>query len=221
MKITRHGRKVHIRFVIDIIALLFNRWTLLVLFLAAAILLTTFPTNNLVIDNNIYYSLATASLIYTAIIAAYDFQIRRNERKLDYAIKFLERFDSEDIRRVRDFTRVIRKNRSNISDQELLNYLTPNNTKDIIKLLKEHGYGYDNKNKEINMERELVFLFNYWQQVYLGIEFGFADAKYLCHNLKGVFDSQYDRFKPWIEKNIKCNDEKQYNDLKKFREMGK
>lgn len=219
MKIVRNGKKIHISFVIDIIALLFNRWTLLVLFLAAAILLTIFQTNNFVIDNHIYYSLATASLIYTAIIAAYDFQIRRNERKLDYAIKFLDRFDSEDIRRVRDFTRVIRKNRSNISDQELLDYLNPKNTKNIVELLNEHGY--DNQNKEINMERELVFLFNYWQQVYLGIELGFADEKYLCHNLKGVFDSQYDRLKPWIEENIKCNDIKQYNDLKKFREMSK
>ena len=69
------------------------------------------------------------------------------------------------------------------------------------------------------MERELVFLFNYWQQVYLSIEWGFADSKYLCYNLKEVFDSQYDRFKPWIEENIKSNDNKQYNDLKNFREM--
>lgn len=185
------------------------------LFLIVAVCIVILQDNSS--HNCIYYSIATASLVYTSVIAAYDFQTRRNERKLDYAIKFLERFDCEDIRRVRDFTRVIKKHRPNISDTELLKYLNPKNNKKIIKILKK--YGYNEAKKNINMERELVFLFNYWQQVYLSIEWGFADSKYLCHNLKEVFDSQYDRFKPWIEENIKSNDNKQYNDLKNFREM--
>ena len=84
--------------------------------------------------------------------------------------------------------------------------------------MKDYGYLNDKK-EDINVERELVFLFNYWQQVYLGIAWEFADSRFLCHTLKPVFDSQYDRFKPWIEENIKRHDPNQYEDLQKFRKM--
>lgn len=214
MKISRCCGKLNLNITIDIRGFIFNRWVLLILFLTFAYYVVQYP----IISNSVYYSLATASLVYTAIIAAYDFQVRRNERKLDYAIDFMNQFDSVELRRLRDFTRVLRKHMPNISEKELMDYLNPNNKKAIKELLEKYGYLCD-KNEDINMERELVFLFNYWQQVYLGIAWGFADSKFLCHTLKPVFDSQYDRFIPWIEENIKPHDSNQYEDLQKFRKM--
>lgn len=212
MKILWRNRKLIIKnCTIDIVGILFNRWTLLfAFFVMAAILLAMVKSSsdNVFIDSNVYYSIATISLLYTAVIASYDFQIRRNERKIDKAMELVEKFDSPDLRRVRDFTRVIGKHMPNIPEKEELQ-----------KKKKKYGYPYNKEN--INMERDLVFLFNFWQQVYLSIEKGIADEKYICHNLKKVFDSQYKRFNFWIVKHLKDGDPKQYNDLKKFNDLDK
>ncbi len=90
MKILWRNRKLIIKnCTIDIVGILFNRWTLLfAFFVMAAILLAMVKSSsdNVFIDSNVYYSIATISLLYTAVIASYDFQIRRNERKIDKAM---------------------------------------------------------------------------------------------------------------------------------------
>ena len=214
MRIRKIERKLVITFELDLVGFLFNRWTLLIAFLAIAVTVSLLKGKNL---NSIYYSIATCSLLYTAIISAFDYQSRRKEKRIDEAIRLVEKFDSEEIRRVRDFTRVIRDNRSQISDEELVEFLSPKNKCKLIEFLKQNGYEYDEKNKNINIERELVFLFNYWQQVYLAIKNNIADSYYICYNLKHVFNSQYENLKPWINKHIKINDPKQYTDLENFK----
>ena len=177
MKILWRNRKLIIKnCTIDIVGILFNRWTLLfAFFVMAAILLAMVKSSsdNVFIDSNVYYSIATISLLYTAVIASYDFQIRRNERKIDKAMELVEKFDSPDLRRVRDFTRVIGKHMPNIPENDLSKYVSPEGKEELQQLLQKYGYPYNKE--DINMERDLVFLFNFWQQVYLSIEKGIAD----------------------------------------------
>ena len=60
----------------------------------------------------------------------------------------------------------------------------------------------------------MIYLFNYWQKVYTGIEYQAVNEKYIRHHLSKVFISQYKRFEPWLSENLSNNDKKQFEDLK-------
>lgn len=107
-------------------------------------------------------------------------QIREKEiefHKIEHSFEFLERWDSPLLKEARDFTRNIRKERAKLSDDVLIEKI----------------------NGEPALERSVITVFNYWQDMYLSIIYNRANEEILRRTLSDVYISMYDRFKPWLK----------------------
>ena len=162
---------------------------------------------------NLYYAITIWSIIYTACVASYEFNKQREDIKLKYSINLVEYFDNEYLREVRDLTRALRDtcNEGEVAPKVLKELIENIDNEETRKIKEKCGI-----NETKNLKRSLIYLFNYWQKVYTGIEYHAVNEKYIKHHLSKVFISQYERFKPWLSENLSNNDKKQFEDLKKL-----
>lgn len=172
-----------------------------------------------VLGNKINHDLVTTlGVIFTACSAMFLFISKISQERIKYAIKLVEQFDNKDFREARNFTRAIKElwDSEQITPEKLTMMIEgQNEDKEIQDLMVQCKIEECDKLKE-----SLIFLFNYWQKVYSGIQYRVADKKYILEHLSNVFNSQYLRFSDWFGKFIiQENDQKQRDDLIRFNEL--
>ena len=199
-----------------------NRWTFLfVLALFVWVLLSWKPQG---IKGELYYVISTFAIVYTAIVATWDFYQRRNFDKLNYAIELLEYFDNKELRVARNFTRNLRKpiESGKYSDDLLLKFIEKRYT--FWDLLIDADLRYLQKVckpcGDLELKDSLVYLFNYWQKVYTALEYEAVDKEYIMHHLAGVYKEQYKRFEFWLNYQAENGgDKRQREDLQEFYDL--
>ncbi len=100
-------------------------------------------------------------------------QFKRTENSATY----LERWDSVALKDARDFTRGIKKIRQDLSNKKMLEKI----------------------DGDQNLERSVITVFNFWQDIYLSIVHDRVNEDILRRSFAGVYTDMYERFKPWIE----------------------
>jgi len=98
--------------------------------------------------------------------------------KIENSFELLKDWDNSSLLGARKYTRKIKKERTTISDNELL------------KKIEE----------DLDLEHSLVMTFNFWEQVYLSIDKGRVDDSILQTAFKDIYIDMHKRFEVWINK---------------------
>ncbi|ELR73835.1 hypothetical protein C900_01445 [Fulvivirga imtechensis AK7] len=105
------------------------------------------------------------------------------------SMKFFEKWDDSLLVEARDFTRELREERKDISDNELLKRIDESPKSD----------------KHKNLKRSLVVCFNFYELMNVAIKNGMVNESLLRNSFKFIFIDMFDRFKPWLEDEKHCN----------------
>ena len=137
-------------------------------------------------------------------------------KRQDRARKLYEDFENSDYREARRLARNIREVYKQGEITPVILEKLINNIQDderVIDLRNRANLTVDEQGKLLE---SLIFLFNYWEQIYFEIIQGTSDENYLMEQLSGVFVSQYERFNFWMKKFIRENCPEQYRHLTDF-----
>lgn len=175
------------------------------LFMFCFAIFYTYNNDKALID--IIENLANIATVFTVSSAVVIFINNHRMKKLDYSISIVEDFDKEDFRTARDLTRQIAKiyKKKIINPETIIEIIECNNCKSN-KCTKEANikdFISENSIKPEdckNLEKSLIFVFNYWEKIYYGILFNACNDEYIFRHLSKVFYNQHNRFGCWIEK---------------------
>lgn len=120
---------------------------------------------------------ATVLNIWNAWDASRIQQERMNFDKIDNSFEYLKRWDSPSLKEARDLTREIKKEKSKLSDDTLMEKIQ----------------------SDVNIERSVITTFNFWEEIYRSIEHGRVKSGILKDAFGEIFCDMYERFKPWRE----------------------
>jgi len=125
-----------------------------------------------------------------------------NYKKKEVSFDFAKRFDDESIKGARDITRSMKEKQNELSPNELIKMIEgPCNetlTEDQRKLNK----------------RSVITMFNFFQDMYLSIYYGYSDEDILKAEFSNVYKDIYKRYNQWLEQYMKVQDQNQCNNLK-------
>ena len=80
-------------------------------------------------------------------------------------------------------------------------------------------YKFNNKEEIYKLKSSLIYMFNYFQSMYVIIESDMADKNYILRCMKDVYKNLFNRFKVWLAENCETCDKNQFNDLVKLEEL--
>ncbi len=118
-------------------------------------------------------------------------------RKTDNTFKYMEMWDDSLLTEARKYTRDI---------------LQQSNTKAPDQI-------YEDIDKNIELKKSIVSVFNFWQLIYLSIEAGRVEKRTLERAFSGAYKKFYETFQCWRQNHIKYSDPKGYADLDKLYKM--
>ena len=98
--------------------------------------------------------------------------------KIENSFELLKDWDNSSLLEARKYTRKIKKERTQISDEELL------------KKIKD----------DLDLEHSLVMTFNFWEQIFLSIQKDRVDNSILETAFKDIYIDMHKRFEVWIDK---------------------
>ncbi len=104
--------------------------------------------------------------------------------KTENSFKYFERWDSQSLKEARDLTREIKKMKSTLSDDDLL---------EKIQACK-------------STERSVITMFNFWEEIHKSIIADRVNSVILKEAFGGVYCDMYLRFKVWREEKNKNKD---------------
>jgi hypothetical protein len=152
----------------------------------------------------IYSSLLTS---FNALDSAQAMQRKTDFDKTENSFHYMERWDSPSIKEARDATRVT----EGAADQT-------KSPKQVIFEIDGPEKGEPDarsdveKEKQRNLHRSVVSMFNYFQEIELSIQKGRVNEEVLKQAFAETYVNIHGRFKPWLDKSKK-NDESGFNDL--------
>ncbi len=197
--------------------IIINRWSLLLIFIG---LFFIFSCKFYDFFHRYQETISSFAIVYTAIIAIWDFYQKRNFDKLNYSIKLIEYFDNKELRLARTFTRNLKGPiESGAYSKNVLLAFIENWDSLAKKKLKALRKLCNCQNSD-QLKDSLIFLFNYWQKIYTAIEYEAVNKEYLLHHVHNVYREQYERFKFWLDFRLgNGGDNEQYADLQKFYDL--
>lgn len=171
---------------------------------------------NLFDTQNIWDEIQTIVVGGTVVIALWDFQEKIKGDKLAYAVKLAEDFDGDCIRAARRITRKL--DDKELTPETICNFLMGKEIdEEIEKKIMQLSINDNRLEVREQLRESVIWMFNYYQRLYMCLKYGQIEKKYILHLLSSVYLSQYERFKPWIEE-LKNTDN---NLFKKFAINGK
>lgn len=155
----------------------------------------------------------TAVFTVNSAIAGFIHNIRIKRR--DRARHLNEKFENEDYRRARTLARRIRDvdNQGNVTPSVLERLINGETGEDVIRLREECGLTEFDQEK---LQESLIFVFNFWEEIYLELVSGNSDEAYLREQLFDIFITQYKRFHFWLKRYEEVNCPEQYKHLTAF-----
>ena len=105
--------------------------------------------------------------------------------RINNSFKYMERFDAPSIKEARDITRKMKKEKSSLSDDDLIK--------------KIEGDGSKTSTEQENLKRSVITMFNFFEEIYLSILNNHSEEKILITVYKDMYIDIYDRFKCWLE----------------------
>lgn len=111
-----------------------------------------------------------------------------NQTRINNSFLYMQRFDSSSIKEARDITRKMKKEKSKLSEEELIKRIEGpyENEKEIIE--------------QENLKRSVITMFNFFEEIYLSINNKHSDETVLKEVYSEMYVDIYDRFKCWLEK---------------------
>jgi len=131
---------------------------------------------------------------FNSLEATNNIQARINFDKTQNSIAYFERFDSPSLKEARDTTRAVAKEEHKLSPQDII----------------------DKVNGDEDLERSVITMFNFFEEIYFAIEWEHVDAQILKQGFAVAYLKIHKRFESWTSKNHDESIKKHLNDLKKM-----
>ncbi len=169
---------------------------------------------------NFYYALTVWSVICTVILNIINSISETKRKKLEKAIEIVNDFDNPDLREARNFTRRFKKehDENNLQEGKLADFIELRLNNDEMEAFMDK-YKFNNKEEIYKLKSSLIYMFNYFQSMYVIIESDMADKNYILRCMKDVYKNLFNRFKVWLAENCETCDKNQFNDLVKLEEL--
>lgn len=154
-------------------------------------------------------SISAYGVLFSSVITSFNSleNGKINKENIEYnricnSFKYLERFDSPSIKAARDITRQMKKEKSSLSDKELMKRI--------------EGDGKTQTTDQKDLKRSVITMLNFFEEIYISILNKHSNEKILITVYKDMYIDIYDRFKCWIE-NEESMGKVQANNLKQLK----
>lgn len=139
---------------------------------------------------------------FNTIEANYSSENDLKYKKKEVSFDFAKRFDEESIKSARDITRSMREKENDLSSNQL------------IKMIEGPcDETLTDDQRKLN-KRSVITMFNFFQDMYLSIHYGYSDEDVLKDEFSNVYKDIYERYYDWLEQYMKAQDQKQFENLK-------
>lgn len=138
-------------------------------------------------------SISAYGVLFTVLLTSFNSieSSNINKESIEYnrisnSFRYMERFDAPSIKEARDITRKMKKEKSSLSDDDLIK--------------KIEGDGKTQSEEQEDLKRSVITMFNFFEEIYLSILNKHSNEQILITVYKDMYLDIYDRFKCWLEK---------------------